>query len=96
MIIMPELMQFYNSALWIFGVSLITIIVFIWLFVIGDAKYGAKNLAMRIEEFGGVVSESFGRSTVLLWICDAVILLWVIYYFIMNWQQFYVIFASQS
>jgi hypothetical protein len=93
---MPELVQFYRSSLWAFGIILTSIVIFIWLFVIGGIKHDVDEIEMHAEDFGGVVSEGYGKSTIYLWLSEAVILLWIVYYLTINWQQFYVIFASQS
>jgi hypothetical protein len=96
MIKMPELTAFFRNALWTFGISLVTLLVFLWLFVIGGNRYGVDKTEEHSENFASVVSEGHGPTTIFLWLCYAAVLIWTIYYFWVNGQQFWILFASHA
>ena len=90
---MPELPGFFWTSFWIFAASVISISVFIWLFVKGKKKYSVDDAESHAEDYANVIKEGHGGMTIFLWISFSLLFAWTVYYFVVNGYQFDVIQA---
>ena len=91
---MAELPRFFWTSFWIFLVSVVATVIFIWLFVRGNTKYSVEDAESHAENYANVIKEGHGGMTAFLWVSFGVILAWSVYYLIVNWSQFAVINMS--
>ncbi len=93
---MPKLPGFFMTSFWVFVVSVVMIVLFVWMFARGKKSYSVDDTESHAENFANVIKEGHGGMTAFLWVSFALIFSWTAYYLAVNWSQFKVIAALRN
>jgi hypothetical protein len=89
---MPKLPDFFNDSLLIVIISIASIVVLLWLLIVGGKNYTVEDTESHAELYANIIKEGHGGMTAFLWVTYVFLFIWTIYYYAANLEQFLVIF----